>query len=292
MIKGVIIFLSLTMTAAAQVYDAEIIGRIDYFSSENILKFADHLFEAGDFRRAAGEYQRYLTAVAYEPSSDSIYYKSIRSLFLAGDYKSCRDFLGSYKRIYPGSRRIEEIDFYQAIILNKEGRYSESNGLLSKSASRNFPLNSLVKAANHLNLREFEAAREEACIIDESFIKADRQTSAVLSDLCQKLKAADFKYKSPSLAAALAILPGAGRAYCGKTGDALNSLFMIGLFGYLSYDGFHDDGKSSVRGWLFGTIGGVFYSGNIYGSAAAARIYNRKTEDDFVRGIDIDIALP
>jgi hypothetical protein len=64
------------------------------------------------------------------------------------------------------------------------------------------------------------------------------------------------------------------------------------LFGYLAYDGFHDDRESSVRGWVFGTLGFGFYSGSIYGSALAARLYNRKTADDLIGGIEFDITLP
>ena len=35
-------------------------AEVDYYSPENVLQFADFLFEEGDYLRAAGEYQRYL----------------------------------------------------------------------------------------------------------------------------------------------------------------------------------------------------------------------------------------
>lgn len=292
MINRVIIFVALSATAFAQAGDSSPIERIDYFSSENILKFADHLFEQGDYERASGEYQRYLISVSHDPSSDSIYYRSIRSLFLAGDYDRCRGFLDSYPEYYPVSPRLNEIDLYRAIIYSHEGEYRKSNELLSTSTTRNFPLRSLAEAFNYTNLGDFESAGKVACNYNESYVKTDRRISTLLDDLCRKLQSVNIKYKSPTVAASLAVMPGAGRLYCGNWGDALNSLFIIGLFGYLSYDGFHDDGESSVRGWLFGSIGGVFYAGNIYGSAVAARLYNRKIEDDFIGGIDIDISLP
>ena len=48
----------LLSAALLSVADAE--ERLDYYSPENVHKFADFLYEQGDYLRAAGEYQRYL----------------------------------------------------------------------------------------------------------------------------------------------------------------------------------------------------------------------------------------
>ena len=46
---------------------------IEYYAPENVLKFADFLYEQGDYLRAAGEYQRYLF---YKPQdTEQIHYK-------------------------------------------------------------------------------------------------------------------------------------------------------------------------------------------------------------------------
>jgi hypothetical protein len=55
-----------------------------------------------------------------------------------------------------------------------------------------------------------------------------------------------------------------------------------------AYDGFDDDGSSSAKGWIYGSIGSVFYLGNIYGSAAGAKIYNNQHEKDFLKQINIE----
>ena len=47
MLRTLIIAVFLSNVAAAQNNEHSTIERIDYFSSENILKFADHLFETG-----------------------------------------------------------------------------------------------------------------------------------------------------------------------------------------------------------------------------------------------------
>jgi hypothetical protein len=276
--------------AVAQYDDG--LDQVDYFSSENILKFADHLYETGDFLRAAGEYQRYLTAVAYEQSSDSIYYKVIRSRFFGEDYVRCHQYLDNYAMHYPRSSRISDINLLKAIVYSSEGNYEISNALASGVESGDLPLRALIPAVNYTKLGEFELARSISCSQQDVGSVNVSPYLPDLESLCRKLGTADPKYKSPFLAASLAIVPGAGKLYCGNAGDAFNSAFLIGLLGYLSYDGFHDDGRSSVRGWVFGTLGCGFYAGNIYGSAIAARLYNRKVKDDFIMGINIDVSLP
>jgi hypothetical protein len=51
-------FIVLLNTAFLPVADSE--QPRDYYSQENVGKFADFLFEQGDYLRAAGEYQRFL----------------------------------------------------------------------------------------------------------------------------------------------------------------------------------------------------------------------------------------
>jgi len=86
-----------------------------------------------------------------------------------------------------------------------------------------------------------------------------------------------------------AVIPGAGKAYCGHSTDALFSFIMVGLMGWQAYENFREDGIGSVRGWIYGTIGGVFYLGNIYGSIAAAKIYNEQQENKLLDKLKFSI---
>lgn len=291
-VKLLIALFFLSAIAAAQENGNREASKIDYFSSENILKFADHLYNTADYERAAGEYQRYLIAVSFEPSSDSIYYKIIRSLFFDENYRLCHEYLDSYSKYYPRSRNLPDIDLLRAIVYNRQGDYEKSIEYASNVKSGNLPLKSLVLSADYAQLGKFEKARELSCSFASSETHTPSPTTTQLDYLCSKLSSLTLKYKSPPLASSLAIIPGAGKLYCGNAGDALNSFLLIGLFGYLSYDGFHDDGETSTRGWIFGTLGFGFYAGNIYGSAIAARLYNKKVKDDFIFGLDLDVSMP
>jgi len=67
-----------------------------------------------------------------------------------------------------------------------------------------------------------------------------------------------------------AVLPGAGKAYCGRGADGLQSLLIVGTAALLAYRGFERDGRRSLEGWGGAGVGGVFYAGGIVGAAVSA----------------------
>jgi hypothetical protein len=66
-----------------------------------------------------------------------------------------------------------------------------------------------------------------------------------------------------------AILPGAGKAYCGRGADGLQSLLIVGTAALLADRGFERDGRRSFEGWGAAGVGAVFYAGGIVGAAAS-----------------------
>jgi hypothetical protein len=97
-------------------------------------------------------------------------------------------------------------------------------------------------------------------------------------------------YKNSKIAGFLsAILPGTGKMYCKLYSDGFFSLALIGGTGWLAYDGFHRSGISSVKGWFLGTLSGIFYLGNIYGSAVAAQNYNLHIENELLAKISFEV---
>ena len=67
--------------------------------------------------------------------------------------------------------------------------------------------------------------------------------------------------------------------YVGEWGDGIMALITTGLFAFLAYDNFRAD--HNTRAWIFTGLGAFFYAGNIYGSVAAAQIYNAKIAFEF-----------
>lgn len=89
-------------------------------------------------------------------------------------------------------------------------------------------------------------------------------------------------YKSPALAAMMsAIVPGSGKAYTKRWGDAFVSFLFIGTNAYAAYRAFHKKGAKSANGWIFGGLAFSFYSANIWGSAKAAKNYNTHLKETY-----------
>jgi len=86
--------------------------------------------------------------------------------------------------------------------------------------------------------------------------------------------------KSPLLAATLSTLvPGLGKVYIHRPGDALFSFGMIDLFALLTYKAFQSE--LIVTGVLSGGLTLSLYLGTIYGSYLGAELYNRNLNNDW-----------
>lgn len=93
--------------------------------------------------------------------------------------------------------------------------------------------------------------------------------------------------KSPWLAGALsAVVPGLGRVYIGRWPDGMMSFLLVGLTGGLAAQGFYEQGRGSVRGWILGSVAALLYAGNVYGSAIGAVVQRREAEDALMQEIE------
>ena len=93
--------------------------------------------------------------------------------------------------------------------------------------------------------------------------------------------------KSPLLAGALsAVIPGLGRVYLGRWPDGLLSFLLVGTTGALAAQGFYDEGRGSVRGWILAGVAALLYAGNVYGSAVGAVVQRRDAEDALMQEVD------
>lgn len=83
------------------------------------------------------------------------------------------------------------------------------------------------------------------------------------------------RQKSPALAGLMsAVIPGAGKFYAGRKDEAFASLFTVGFFAGLTAECWLKKGPKDWRTIAFGTLGSLFYIGNIYGSYMSVSIYN------------------
>lgn len=283
------LFLILSNTIFPSIVNSE--KPLDFYSPENVLKFANYLYEQGDYLRAVNEYQRYLY---YQPKdSNQIQYRIALCYRLGGKPESAiqifRSFLGK----------------------------SEDNELISNSyfqiGASYFLMENYEKTVSYLttslqNIRDNRLQAETYQLIGLSLLKqkewleAEKKFKRLLnSDIVEVSKKAEVYHefalrgrqlptRSPLFAGIFStILPGVGRVYTGRIGDALNSVIIIGISGWQAYDGFQRDGFSSIKGWTLGTICGIFYVGNVYGSVVSARVFNDRIANEYLTTLYIEL---
>jgi len=247
----------------------------EYFKPENIYSFAEYLFNEGQYERAAGEYQRFLFASdSFTRDADSVFFKIALCYRFAERYKKSIGYFQRIVKEYSRSDLMDEAYFEMGLNYSFVDSFKQSNEIL-KTHFLNDSLKNIDKkvkqliALNYIQQKEWDSAREVLYASDTlqgqllTFIETGQ----------------NLPRKNPFVSGAFsAVIPGAGKFYCNRPTDGFYSLFTVGITGWQAYEGFKADGIHSVKGWIFGVVGGVFYLGNIYGSVVAADIYNEEQE--------------
>jgi TM2 domain-containing membrane protein YozV len=259
-----ILFICLIFICSQQTFsqsDSSI--NIDFHSSPNIKKFADYLFCTDDYLRAVLEYEKYLTS----NFNDTVEFKIGLAYLRIGDYIKASNWFENIK--------------------NKSGFFSESKKEYFRS---------LFQEGNYYNFRKIylnKMKKDEAPkLFYFSYFFTDDELPSKNNffspfNLEEKKIVDDFyerKINPPNKSVTAAVLmstliPGLGKIYAGQIGDGVVAAIATGLFGFLAYDNFK--AEHDFRGWLFSGITAFFYAGNIYGSAAAAQIYNAGIKFNF-----------
>jgi tetratricopeptide (TPR) repeat protein len=275
---------------------------IDHYSPENILKFAEHLYQERDYLRAAGEYQRYLFYSRQNASSplwergargdfrpqdaSSTLYKIGLSYRQAGDTERAISFFRKIATEHPESQFRFAASYQIAYSYFLADQYENSIQYINQSldeAGNSDERGKLQVLAgfNYLHQRRWRDAE----YILKSVAFKDENLNHISSGLRTSAREGiSLPRKNPILAGLFsAVLPGMGKIYCKQYGDGLYSLILTGVTALLAWDGFRENGVRSVKGWLFGSVGVVFYAGNVYGSTVAARIYSRQLEADLLK---------
>ena len=262
-----------------------------YYSPENVLKFADFLYAQGDYLRAADEYQRYLF---YEPQeSTQIHYKIAVCHRFGGKTEQAIQGFEALLRRDPKSQYASRSYYQIGATYFLQGQFERSVQFLGESLPRITDTRQHAEAAqliglSYLKQKQWSEASEVFKALQASEIIPVREKAEMYHNYAEK--GAVLPTRSPFLAGILStVIPGAGRVYTGRFADALNTLFTVGITGWQAYDGFRRDGLSSAKGWTFGTLCGIFYVGNIYGSVISARVYNRHIADEFLATLTVEL---
>jgi len=261
--SGLVILIILLLGQQAWAAEAPIGG-----SPEQLLGFAQHLFEAEEYYRAITEYQ---------PQARF----QIGACYFAGEQwkeavKVWRANLGSSLTAELGQRTLYQLaaSHYQLEQYRLCRRYLEQ-------LRQEYPQNPLRLSAQKLLSASYLAQErwaEAARVVQQM----DLPQAEKLSN--QVAQGKEMPLKSPGLAGGLsAVLPGAGQLYAGRSQDAIMAFLLNGLFIWGTVEAFSHD--KEVAGVILLFFESGWYFGNIYSATSSAHKYNRKLKQDFRRGV-------
>lgn len=238
------------------------------FDAEHSRRFADFLFNAGQYDAARGEYERVLFL---NPKNDS-------AKFRIGDcFLQTKNYSGGIERLrvmlHPSDSNLA-FSYSRLLVFDRQLTTAwifadPSNGLRNHDANA-------IRLSVRLVAHDVESA---------NFFYDHLPDTKTISTFESAMKVADnLKHRSPVVALGLStIIPGTGKIYTGNWKDGLISMMLVSFSAWQSFVGFDKKGIESAYGWIYGGIGLAFYSGNLFGSWKAARVFNhnqnKKLED-------------
>lgn len=102
-----------------------------------------------------------------------------------------------------------------------------------------------------------------------------------------------IKRKSPFVAGTLsAIVPGLGKVYTGNNGQALASFLTCGLIGVVAAENYVKMGIKHPQTIFFTGLFGLFYVGNIWGSAVSVQLVKIEKQLENKHNILVSIKIP
>lgn len=247
--------------------------------------FAKKLELEGDYFRAITEYQRFLFYFPNSLNQKNALVSIFRCYYKAGRYLTAIDWGKTVlSRNIKDSDKVE-LQFYIGVSYFKIKNYPLAeeyfNTLINneigviREKSLLFKGLSLVMEANWS-----EAGKAFSQVPPESnFSKKAQQCEQLSKD------GKNLKFKNPTLAGFLSIVPGLGYLYDGYNQTAISAFIVNGLF----INGTSETLKRGDNnlGSMLGILSFGWYAGNIYGSIVSAERKNVKLKNDLIAKFDI-----
>ncbi len=184
--------------------------------------------------------------------------------------------------------------FFGAYNLAHVGRHQHAQNTLTQipvtpdsmhEAMQRFQLSGVALLQN-----DFDTFHKHASLFDGRFHVMAQQEHNMLMHR-QRFEAT--RTPSPFLAGMLsAAVPGLGRVYAGKSSEGIISFLYLAAMGLTTYDFYRGGGAGSPIFIISASVTGIFYAGNIYGSAVAARRVNQEFRHEMEQRILFDMHIP
>ena len=248
------------------------------FDYGNTLKFARYLKTSGQFEFAAEEFER----LFFEYPGDSTLALELSETYRAAG--NCDKLSAFFSDIHSRPAPFQSVSFTREYLRFALKCKTEPADFHSWSSQLPPPERNFYELGYHWVNRRYREAISFNKEIHPALLGPQQELSLLTTRFEQE------KYKKPALAALMsAILPGSGKAYTGRWGDAMISFLFVASNSWASYRAFKKKGPESLNGWLFGSLAFSFYSANIWGSGRAAKKYNADLNAKYQNNAEIII---
>ena len=240
------------------------------YDFENSLKFARYLNTTRQLTYATQEYER----INYLWPHDSIVTLELVQTYRLNKqcdkFSSALDLLLKKNRLYKYRPYATEYLRFSLNCRIQNGNYFEISSLLD-STENSFFVASYFWVNKQYN-KLFDYYSKENHLLSQANYDLYKTTESFYVQ----------EYKSP-LAAFLmsAVIPGSGKAYTKRWGDAFVSFLFVSTNAYASYRAFNKKGAKSVNGWIFGGLALSFYSANLWGTVKGVKLYNNNIRETY-----------
>ena len=248
------------------------------------LQFADTLFSQQQYRRAGEEYQRFAFFFPQDPRQRQTRFKAGRAFLLAQDTLTAMDLF----------KQLAEQGLSDTIAVESYFMLVECHLQMHDPTNAVVEMNNLIRLSSDSGIRDRAYHRLGWLYIDQTDWAAAQNAFAKVSaaqrgryhvdELERELSdTSRLPSRSPGLAGALSLVPGAGQFYCQRYEDALIAFAVnIGLF-WAAHDAFDQD--QYALGGLLSFVGLGFYAGNIYSAVGDAHKFNQRQKQRFAESL-------
>ncbi len=192
------------------------------------------------------------------------------------------------------------IQFKQIVnptIFNEAPRFYLDLNLIANGELKSFDKERRVgenlEALHQLNTLGVKLLERDFSDLEKYYAVSDFKVQKELEQL--KSLAEEYqarKWKSSFVAGAMsAVLPGSGKWYAGKKGEAFSSFFQVAFTGFMVLENYRNGGGNNPQFYLFGALFSAYYLGNILGSSVSIHTQNLHFSNQYEKAIVINLRM-
>lgn len=259
---------------------------------DQLLLFADHLLNDGEYFRAITEYRRFLFTYPDDTRATMALFRIGQAFYRGESYAEALQTFRELERRDPDGSYGQQARLWQGESLLRQAQYRAAEQIYTRFIDQTEPA-SLTPYAHYqrgwtfLYRRQWqEAAQAWQRVPPDHPLYPAAQQLVSESQVGERLPR-----KSPALAGLLSgVLPGSGQLYIGRRGDALLAFLLNGLFIAGTIEAI-DHGELAVAGVLSFFEAG-WYIGNVYGAVNGAHKHNRNATETMLKQLEQRFRVP